>query len=167
MLRNLRTVGPLGVCMAAAVALSAPFPASAATAPVTTSDATFTLYAKEVPGEDDEEGEQQAPGVGDSFAFADDLYRTKGGEKVGRDGVVCTVVRLGDPGDVQCVGTFVLSGGQITGQVIMPLLEEESEELPTFDIAITGGTGDYRAARGHIHSTDDGNYQRLDFHVRR
>jgi hypothetical protein len=161
MLPYLRTLGALGTCLAASVALSAPLPASAAP---TQDDETFTLYAKEVAGEEDE-GEEQAPGVGDSFAFADDLYRTKGGAKVGRDGVTCTVVRLGDPGDLLCVGTFVVSGGHITGQAILPL--QESEELPTFDIAITGGTGDYEAARGYIHATGDGDYQKLEFRVSR
>lgn len=162
MLPHLRTLGALGVCLAASVALTASSPAFAAP---TRDDETFTLYAKEVASEDDEgESEQQAPEIGDSFAFADDLYDSKGGGKVGRDGVTCTVVRVADPGDLLCVGTFVLEGGHIAGQAVLPL--DESEQQPTFDIAITGGTGDYEEVRGYIHSTDDGDYQKLEFHVR-
>ncbi|NUP19694.1 MAG: hypothetical protein HOZ81_27165 [Streptomyces sp.] len=162
MLPHLRNLGALGACLTAAVALTAPLPASAAPAQ---DDETFTLFAREVAGQGEEtEGEQQAPDIGDSFAFADDLYQTKGGEKVGRDGVTCTVVRLGNPGDLLCVGTFVVPGGHIAGQALLPL--QETEGTPTFDIAITGGTGDYEAARGSIHSTDaGGDYQKLEFLV--
>ncbi|TGB06623.1 dirigent protein [Streptomyces sp. MZ04] len=161
MLPHLRTLGALGVCLAASVALSAPSSAFAAPAQ---DDDTFTLYAKEVASEDNGgQSEQPAPDIGDSFAFADDLYDSKGGGKVGRDGVTCTVVRVADPDDLLCVGTFVLEGGHIAGQAIVPL--DESEQQPTFDIAITGGTGDYDEARGYIHSTDDGDFQKLEFHV--
>ncbi|MGW0759511.1 hypothetical protein ACWD1Y_24065 [Streptomyces sp. NPDC002814] len=157
---NLRRLATFGTCLVAAVALGAAHPVSA-----TDGDEDFTLYAREVPG--DEEGEGGPPALGDSFSFADDLYRTKGGEKVGRDGVTCTIVRLGNPGDLQCVGTFALSGGYITGQTLMQFdPANESAELPPFDIAITGGTGDYEEARGSIRSTDDGEYSKLDFRVR-
>ncbi len=154
MLRSIRTLSALGAGLAAATALVMAAPAAA-------QEDDFTLYAREVAG-DEEEEPQQVPKVGDSFTFADDLYEVKGGEKVGRDGVTCTVVRTGDPLDIQCVGTFVLSGGQISAQVLMtvPLTEEEQ---PPFDAAVTGGTDDYRGARGQIHFTDDGDYQKLDF----
>lgn len=157
MLRSIRTFGALAAAgMAASAALVTAAPASAA-------EDDFTLYAKEVPGEEDDQGEQQAPAVGDAFSFADDLYRDKGGEKAGRDGVACTVVRAGNPMDIQCLGTFVLSGGQITAQVLMTVPLEESAELPEFDASVTGGTDDYRGASGQIHFTEDGDYQRLDF----
>ncbi|MGV9455663.1 allene oxide cyclase barrel-like domain-containing protein [Streptomyces sp. NPDC003635] len=154
MLRSIRTLGALGAGLAAATAL-------VTAGPVSAQEDDFTLYAREVAG--DETGEpQQVPKVGDSFTFADDLFQEKGGERVGRDGVACTVVRTGNPLDIQCLGTFVLSGGQITAQVLMtvPLTEEEQ---PPFDAAVTGGTGDYRGASGQIRFTDDGDYQRLDF----
>ena len=154
MLRSsFRTLGALGAGLAAATTLVMATPASA--------QDDFTLYAKEVPS--DEEGPQQLPKVGDSFTFADDLYEDKGGDKVGRDGVTCTVVRTGNPLDIQCVGTFVLSGGQITAQVLMSVPLEESAEQPDFDASITGGTDDYRGASGQIHFSDEGDYQKLDF----
>ncbi|MEU6378267.1 hypothetical protein [Streptomyces sp. NPDC046909] len=161
MLRSIRTYGALGaVGMAAAAALVTAAPASATAS--SAADDDFTLYAKEVPGEEDQ-GEEQMPKLGDAFSFADDLYQDKGGDKVGRDGVVCTVVRAGDPMDIQCVGTFVLSGGQLTAQVLMSVPLDESAAPPVFDASITGGTDDYRGASGQVHFTDDGDYQRLDF----
>jgi hypothetical protein len=156
MLRSIRTLAALGTGMAAAAALVTAAPASAV-------EDDFVLYAKEVPGGEETEGEQQAPAVGDSFSFADDLFREKGGERVGRDGVACTVVRAGNPMDIQCLGTFVLPGGQLTAQVLMTVPLEETAGLPEFDASVTGGTGDYRGASGQIHFTEDGDFQRLDF----
>ncbi|MCX4983190.1 hypothetical protein [Streptomyces sp. NBC_00572] len=162
MFRSFRRIGVLGVCAVAAGAFSAvaAVPASAAEA------FEFTVYAQEVPGD---QGDESAPppGLGDSFAFADDLFRSKGGEQVGRDGVTCTVVRVGDPGDFLCVGTFVLVGepaGQVTGQVMLTIGPSD-EEISAFDIAVTGGTGDFEGARGTIRSTQDGDYSRMEFHI--
>ncbi|MFD3535404.1 hypothetical protein [Streptomyces sp. NPDC058664] len=165
MFRSFRRIGALGACTVAAVAFSAVAPVSAAPQAV---DLEFTLYAKEVPGEQPDES-PSAPKVGDSFAFADDLFRTKGGEKVGRDGVTCTVARAGNPSDLQCVGTFVLTGGpggQIAGQTLLSV--NPSDQSPAaFDIAVTGGTGDFKDVRGTIRSTPDGDYSRLDFRLTR
>ncbi|NGO13108.1 hypothetical protein G5C60_37310 [Streptomyces sp. HC44] len=165
MSRSFRRIGALGASVTAAVAFGVP--ASATT--TQTEDLDFTLYAREVPGDEGDEGEGQAPGIGDSFAFAEDLSRTKGGDRVGRGGVTCTVVRTGNPGDLHCVGTYVLSrepGGQLTAQTLMAF--DPSDETPAaFDIAITGGTGDFRDARGSIRSTPDGDYDRLEFHISR
>ncbi|CAM5228680.1 hypothetical protein STANM309S_01638 [Streptomyces tanashiensis] len=102
---GLRRIGVLGACTVAAAAFAAAAPAQAV------DGFEFTLYAKEVPGEGVTET-GQTPKVGDVFTVADDLYRTKGGDTVGRDGVTCAVVRVsGDQADANCVGTFVLNGG--------------------------------------------------------
>ncbi|WP_329335165.1 hypothetical protein OG866_15520 [Streptomyces sp. NBC_00663] len=155
--RRIRIYGALGAAgLAAAAALTT-------AAPVSATDGDFTLYAKEVPADEEGPGDQQAPKVGDAFASADDLYQHKGGDKVGRDGAACTVVRAGDPMDIQCVGTFVLSGGQLTAQVLLTVPLDESAQPTDFVASITGGTDDYRGASGQIHFTDDGDYQRLDF----
>ncbi|MFF1507444.1 hypothetical protein [Streptomyces sp. NPDC058326] len=163
MFRSFRRIGALGACAAAAVAFTAAAPVHAAPQ---AEDLAFTLYAKEVPGEQTDES-APAPEVGDSFAFADDLYRTKGGEKAGRDGVSCTVARTGNPGDLQCVGTFVLTGGprgQIAGQTLLSV--DPADQSPAaFDIAVTGGTGDFKDVRGTIRSTPDGDYSRLEFRL--
>ncbi|MFF9149992.1 dirigent protein [Streptomyces sp. NPDC014861] len=167
MTRTLRRIGALGAATVAAVAFSAAAPVAAAPEPAA-NGFEFTLYAKEVPT--DEGGEEtQAPEVGDSFAFADDLSRTKGGESVGRDGVGCTVVRAGNPADLLCVGTFVLNGGpggQISGQTLLSV--DPTDDAPAaYDIAVTGGTGDFKDVRGYIRSTPDGDHSRLEFHLTR
>ncbi|MGW0736241.1 hypothetical protein [Streptomyces sp. NPDC002851] len=161
MSRSFKRIGVLGACLTAAVAFGVP--ASATTAQTEPLD--FTLYVKEVPADEGEQEEGQAPRVGDTFAIAEDVYRTKGGDRVGRGGVTCTVVRAGNPSDMHCVGTYALTGepgGQITGQTLLSVKLTEEEQEP-FDIAITGGTGDFKDARGSIRSTPDGDYDRLEF----
>ncbi|MFI8510939.1 hypothetical protein ACIGHB_07370 [Streptomyces sp. NPDC085460] len=166
MTRTFRRIGALGAATVAAVAFSAAAPVAAAPA---ANGFEFTLYAKEVPTDQGGEETGQAPELGDSFAFAEDLSRTKGGETVGRDGVGCTVVRAANPADLLCVGTYVLNGGpggQITGQTLLSV--DPTDEAPAaFDIAVTGGTGDFKDARGWIRSTPDGDYSRLEFHLSR
>ncbi|MFD4374423.1 hypothetical protein [Streptomyces sp. NPDC058486] len=166
MTRTFRRIGALGAATLAAVAFSAAAPVAAAPA---ADGFEFTLYAKEIPSDEGGEETGQAPEVGDSFAFADDLFRTKGGEAAGRDGVSCTVVRAGNPADLQCVGTFVLNGGpggQIAAQTLFSA--DPADDTPAaFDIAVTGGTGDFKDVRGWIRSTPDGEYAKLEFHLTR
>ncbi|MEU3774820.1 hypothetical protein AB0F11_16750 [Streptomyces sp. NPDC032472] len=162
MFRSFRRIGVLGACAAAAVAFAA------APAPAAADDGAydFTLYAKELP---DAGGHMsETPKVGESISFADDLYRTKGGEKVGRDGATCTVVRAGDQSDTHCVGVFLLTGhpgGLITAQTLAPI--SASAQEPLLDIAVTGGTGDFKGARGYIRSSADGDYEKLEFYLTR
>jgi hypothetical protein len=79
--------------------------------------------------------------LGDSYVFTSDL--TKHGRLVGHTGVVCTVTSL-EREEAQCVGTASLDDGQIT---VQGLLEGEPD---VFEIAITGGTGDYEGAEGTL-----------------
>ncbi|MFE5911834.1 hypothetical protein ACFQ6B_22525 [Streptomyces wedmorensis] len=163
MTRTFRTIGTLGACTVAAVAFGAVAPVQADSG----DGFELTLYAKEVPaGGADESG--PPPKVGDVFTVADDLYKTKGGDKVGRDGVTCAVVRVsGTQADVNCVGTFVLNGGpggQLTAQALVTF--DISAEAPAaYDVAITGGTGDFKDARGYVRTTPDGDYERMEFHI--
>jgi hypothetical protein len=93
------------------------------------------------------------PTLGDHFVFSDDLFDHEGGTKVGIDGAVCTVVRL-DPlsgpteAVLQCQATISLADGQITVQGLFttPL----SGVAEPFDLAVTGGTGAYEGAEGHL-----------------
>lgn len=167
MIRSFRRIGALGAATVAAVTFAAAAPVAAAPA-VPADGFEFTLYAKEVPADEDESPDL-SPELGDSLAFAEDLSRTKGGETVGRDGIACTVVRAGETADLLCVGTFVLNGGpggQLTGQTLLSVTPED-EAPAAFDIAVTGGTGDFKDARGWIRSTPDGDYSRLEFHITR
>lgn len=85
-----------------------------------------------------------APGfsVDDAFVFSNDLY--KNGEKVGEDGGTCTVTRIASgAATLHCLGTNSLPGGQISVQGLAAPGEP-------FELAITGGTGRYRKARGQV-----------------
>jgi hypothetical protein len=86
-----------------------------------------------------------APGfsVDDEFVFSNDLFQD--GEKVGTDGGTCTVTRVESGGAVtlHCSGTNALPGGQISVQGLAAPGEP-------FELAITGGTGRYRNARGQV-----------------
>jgi len=91
-----------------------------------------------------------APSLGDEDVFSDDVFDKKGGTKLGTDGGVCTIVRVEPTSAVaQCAATLSLGGGQIAvqGLVTFPLAEETP---PKFDLPITGGTGDFEGASGHI-----------------
>ncbi|MFD8422260.1 hypothetical protein [Streptomyces sp. NPDC059466] len=102
---------------------------------------------------------------GDEIVIAEDLYRD--GKKIGDHTVVCTYV-LTEPGELQCLGTFALPQGQITSQALLHL-----PATAAVDIAITGGTGDYRSARGFVHTVPAGTHtvpvavteRRLTFHI--
>lgn len=90
--------------------------------------------------------------LGDQRVIAEDLYRD--GEKVGDHSVICTYVHL-NPGRLQCVGTFALPEGQFTSQALLHLPAPSS-----VDVAITGGTGDYRNAQGYVHTIPAGETER-------
>ncbi|MEU1533251.1 allene oxide cyclase barrel-like domain-containing protein [Streptomyces fagopyri] len=102
---------------------------------------------------------------GDGIVIAEDLYRD--GKKIGDHSVVCTYI-LTKPGELQCLGTFALPQGQITSQALLHLPATGS-----VDIAVTGGTGDYRSARGFVHTVPAGTHtvpaavteRRLTFHI--
>ena len=68
----------------------------------------------------------------------------KGDTEVGRQGGVCTVtsaVRV----EAQCLATYALRGGQITGQALIVL----GDPAP-YAGAITGGSGKYQGAEGEV-----------------
>ncbi len=92
-----------------------------------------------------------APGLGDQFVFSDDLFTQKGGEKIGVDGGVCTIVRLDDHGNTttaECAVTGELHGGQIAVQGLITFVGEGG--AGTFVLPVTGGTGIYKNVRGQV-----------------
>jgi hypothetical protein len=84
------------------------------------------------------------PSLGDKIVFHSDLRSE--GETIGHDGATCTVTSLEEApgGEFQCIGTLWFDEGQITVQGLIQLSAERSE------IAITGGTGTYEGASGHV-----------------
>ncbi|MFG2357410.1 hypothetical protein [Streptomyces sp. NPDC048521] len=98
--------------------------------------------------------------LGDERIVAEDLYRD--GKKVGDHSVVCTYTHL-NPEELQCLGTYSLPEGLLTGQAILHLPAPSS-----VDLAITGGTGVYDTARGYITTVPAGVSERqLTVHLNR
>ncbi|MFJ8032036.1 hypothetical protein [Streptomyces sp. NPDC096032] len=101
---------------------------------------------------------QKGRSLGDELVIAEDLYQN--GKKVGDHAVVCTYVQLG-PDALQCLGTFALPHGQITGQALLHLPAHSA-----VDVAVTGGSGTYNGAEGYVHTVPAGTTERhLTFHL--
>lgn len=87
------------------------------------------------------------PSPGDQILFTNDFHT--GGQRTGYDGGMCTTVRVDPERVINCFITLSLPDGLITAQVMKP---ETDPPSPTpFWAAVTGGTGEYRDARGQIH----------------
>jgi hypothetical protein len=82
---------------------------------------------------------QKGPSVGDERIFSDSLLDGTG-KKVGHDAGVCTFTTLTPP-EAACYLTFFLAGGEIAAQFL-------NAPPPRKALAIVGGTGAYRGARG-------------------
>lgn len=80
--------------------------------------------------------------LGDEFVFSTNLR--KGGEQVGRLGVVCTFTSL-EHEEAECVATAWFRGGQIA---VQGLIAGEPER---FVLPITGGSGKYEGTEGEVH----------------
>jgi allene oxide cyclase-like protein len=110
------------------------------------------------------------PSLGDEFIFSSVLLRRAGGEQVGTDGGVCTFVRLeqnNTVGTAHCVATASLAGGQITLQGLATFSLSATTNPPS-DVAITGGTGAYEGASGHVHIEEVSESDSiLTFHLQR
>jgi hypothetical protein len=75
---------------------------------------------------------------GDQILFTDDLF-DPAGRRIGRDEARCTIMFRGD---VLCDATFILAGrGQLTIEGV------------NLTFAVTGGTGEFRKARGQMRET--------------
>jgi hypothetical protein len=155
---SLRALVPFGV--AAAVLAGAPL-ASAGTGtthPSHQREETIQLVARQTQSQAVDVG-KKGHSLGDQLVIAEDLYRN--GKKIGDHAVVCTYVHTG-PDALQCLGTFALPQGQITGQALLHLPSHSA-----VDVAITGGSGAYSGAGGHVHTVPAGTTERhLTFHVR-
>jgi hypothetical protein len=96
--------------------------------------------------------------LGDEIVFSGKLL--KGENKVGHQGAVCTTVSL-QRQEAQYIATSSFRGGHITGRALVTL-----GSAAPYDVAITGGSGNYEGAEGAIRvgpvSATEG---RLTFHL--
>jgi hypothetical protein len=116
-------------------------------------DTTLTLTSETIQSTELDLGETGFS-QGDQFVFTDQLFMQ--GKMVGLLGGTCTVVHAAGPtpgpeSHQQCVATFDLPKGQVTGQAMFPV-----EQLRRAPFAITGGTGAYRDAGGQGTVTQTG-----------
>ncbi|MET8331829.1 hypothetical protein [Streptomyces sp. NPDC005181] len=112
---------------------------------------TFELVGKQTSIQDLDLG-RAGISPGDQRVIHEDLYR--GGKKVGDHSVVCTYTHV-DPAALQCLGTFSLPEGQFAAQALLHL------PAPSHvDVGITGGSGDYRNARGFVRTVPAGDTER-------
>jgi hypothetical protein len=88
------------------------------------------------------EQEFEGTALGDQIVFTTQLLR--GDTEVGHQGGVCTVTSVARA-EAQCVATYALPGGQITGQALIVL----GDPSP-YAVAITGGSGKYKGVEGEI-----------------
>jgi Dirigent-like protein len=101
----------------------------------------------QVPGTTDVDIDNGTPGaldVGDGWAETDLLVRPRDGRQLGRAALSCTilVVDQGEPALEQCVGAAEVRGGSL---MFYGLLHG-----PHSTLAVIGGTGRYRHARGTL-----------------
>ena len=80
--------------------------------------------------------------LGDQIVFTTRLL--KGDTEVGHQGGVCTVTSVARA-EAQCLATYVLPGGQITGQALIVL----GDPAP-YLVAVTGGSGKFKGVEGEI-----------------
>jgi hypothetical protein len=101
----------------------------------------------------------EGTGLGDQIVFTTRLL--KGGTEVWHQGGVCTVTSV-QRGEAQCIATYAVRGGQITGQAPIRL----GDPAP-YAVAITGGSGKYRGVEGEIRviSATERNRGVLTFHL--
>ncbi len=90
------------------------------------------------------------PARGDRTVFRSDLF-DQYGNQVGDTGGTCVTTRVDNGGAEECVVNYNLPGGQLTvqGMVFGSL---NPGPPPSFDNAITGGTGVFDRARGSVHA---------------
>lgn len=115
--------------------------------PTAAADTTLTIYERDDVQNVVDLGEP-GPGPGDQFIFAGDAFDRPGGVFLGRVAGVCTTLTGdGRSGQTTCSATFNLAGGQVFVQG----LSDSTSLFVSGDanpLAITGGTGVYRNARG-------------------
>jgi hypothetical protein len=107
--------------------------------------------------EDPPPDEESEPPTGARIFLGEALYTTDDGEtpgdEAGRNTIVCTVPAITT--SIFCDIVFDVDGaGQLYGTAFVDFTDESGTEPLQFDIAVTGGTGDFSGARGVVTLTD-------------
>ncbi|SHG05088.1 dirigent protein [Streptoalloteichus hindustanus] len=90
---------------------------------------------------------QPGKSLGDMTVYSDKMVRD--GREVGEDGGTCVVTHVDGPRSISnCVLTIRLAEGQLTAQGLW------DDGTSPMQMAITGGTGAYRNARGYLQAWD-------------
>jgi hypothetical protein len=147
--RHHRRLVPLALGLGLSLAFVASSSGSGASRSAEREPLVFEVVAKEVAETYVDLGDPDFSQA-DQFVFTNDLLRGK--ERVGSDGGVCTVTRLTAEGasTVYCSGSNALPGGQITVSGLIDYAPDEEFKQEPYSLAITGGTGKYRTARGEV-----------------
>ena len=157
MKRVLSTVLPLGGILVLVVAVSAWASASGQGSGNSGSGKTLTVIEHATTDKTTDTG-ASGDSVGDILTFANDVFDATDAAKVGTDNGYC--LRTVKGAAYECNWTVLLAGGQIT--VEGPFLDAANSTL-----AITGGTGRYRGARGSmaLQSREKGAKFAFAFHI--
>jgi hypothetical protein len=102
-------------------------------------------------------GEEELPPVGSRLFISEALHETDdgstAGDEIGRTHLECTAQVV--PVNFLCDIAFVFdAGSQLHGTVAVDFGTEPTTEPLQFDIAVTGGSGDYAGATGVVTLTD-------------
>ena len=157
-MRRMILVPLLAISAASLVVVTLPAAANAA-APRAVAR-TFTLVERATTDVVTDTG-KKGDSAGDLLTFANDLYNASNTTKVGTDNGFCVRTVVGTAWE--CWWTATLAGGQITVQG--PFYDAGDSNL-----AITGGTGIYKRARGfmtlHARNAEGSEYD-FTYHVKR
>jgi hypothetical protein len=129
----------------AATAIGGTILATTAAAATTSAGTTISFTARNISDKTFNLGSGHGFAVGYVELVADKLMR--GGKQIGHDGQTYTVTRLGGRSADELVSTVeVLAHGQID---LSGLVTSTQSGPGIFQLAVTGGTGSYRDARGY------------------
>lgn len=104
--------------------------------------------------------------AGDTWTAYLELHKGKGGkpgETIGDVGARCGAVTVTAQGPtVQCLRVLRTKGGSLT---LSSMLDRFGPGPYSTDVAVLGGTGAYRGARGEARMSIDGKIQTFDIHL--
>jgi hypothetical protein len=145
MINNTRRVIAAGAIVAVVATVTAAAAQAAST--VATTPTQFTVQARHWSHTSVDNG-RKGFSAGDVGIDADHLYQH--GSRVGTAIVSCTTARVGKSADQLCEFVLTIHGAQLVAQ---GNVRSTKSGPGTFRLAITGGTGRYEGAAGHLSMT--------------